>query len=398
MPRRREDNVKGVFLAIPNLHGHRQIYCRQFCDYFLARDFAVTVATGLEGLGEFAELQTLVEHPHVNFIPDTWSGEPGPARRLRGLAAAARAVHPDVTFLAEADECRGVLAAQLTHPLLRLPGRRVGLFIRSTAYVHEPRPSARLRLFHEVVAQRFPVLEKALALDEVFVARQHGRYVWMPDIAMWPGESGEDGHETEAWQTQLSEFLAAQKDRPVVVYIGMPQERRNYARLLDLARDTGGCFIHCGALHDPSGYPREELAVRSELVERSAILEFGRFYQSFETARVTLAAARCVVLPYRGEHLTSSGAMLQTLMAGRPVLVPDRGLMSSRVRRFGLGQTFAPDDWQDMREKFLELDSSLAGGVEKRIETFLAYFSRPQWEAAMDAAFGFSRVGPRLPA
>lgn len=388
--------MKRVFIALPDLYGHRPIYCRQFCDFFLARDFAVTVATDLEGLGEYRELETLVGHPRVAFIPDTWRAEPDPVRRLRELVKVARAARPDVTLLAEADDYLSVLAAQLTHPWLRLPGWRVGLFIRSPRYIHEPSPSLRVRVFHEVVAKRLPVLEKALALDEVFVARHGGRYIWMPDIGMWPVDN-EDPSETEAWQARISAFLATQGGRPVVVYVGMPQQRRNYAQLLQLACDVNGCFIHCGALHDPTGYPREELAARRELAERSALLESGDYYQSFETARVTLAAAKCVVLPYAAEHLTSSGVMLQTLMAGRPVLVADRGLMASRVQKSGLGETFRPDDWQDMRAKFLALDSASLGDFEDRIAAFLSYFSRDQFETAMNAALGYARERPRLP-
>ena len=52
------------------------------------------------------------------------------------------------------------------------------------------------------------------------------------------------------------------------------------------------------------------------------------------------------------QHLGSSGAMLQALMAGRPVLVPDQGLMAWRVRNFGLGLTYVPGDRRDMRYKF----------------------------------------------
>jgi glycosyltransferase involved in cell wall biosynthesis len=226
--------------------------------------------------------------------------------------------------------------------------------------------------------------------------------VWMPDIAVWSAEGGDDGRELDggeaaAWQARLADFLAGQQGRPVVVYIGMPQERRNYERLLELARDVDGCFVHCGALHDPTGYPREDLAVRRELVARSAILEYGRFYQSFETARLTLAAARSVVLPYIPWHTTSSGVMLQALMAGRPVLVADRGLMGWRVRTSDVGLTYAPDDWRDMREKFLALEAMPSGAFADRIARFLEYFSKEQFEAAMDAAIGLGSAGPRLP-
>ena len=104
-----------------------------------------------------------------------------------------------------------------------------------------------------------------------------------------------------------------------------------------------------------------------------------------------------MVLPYDAGHLTSSGAMLQTLMAGRPVLVPDSGLMAIRVRTFGLGQTYRPDDRQDMRQKFLAMDSTPPADSAERADRFLDFFSREQFEAAMDAALGFDSTGPRLP-
>ncbi len=211
-----------------------------------------------------------------------------------------------------------------------------------------------------------------------------------------PARDGLPEGEAAAWQARVARFLATQQGRPVVVYVGTPSARRNYERLLQLACDIDGCFVHCGATHDSSGYPHDP-AARRELISRSALLESGAFYQDFETARATYAAARCVALPYGPEHLTSSGAMLQALMAGRPVLVPDRGLMAHRVQDFGLGLTFAPDDWQDLRAKFVKLDATPPGAFDARIERFLGYFSRTQFEAAMDAALGLSPSGARLP-
>jgi len=86
-------------------------------------------------------------------------------------------------------------------------------------------------------------------------------------------------------------------------------------------------------------------------------------YSRPETADVFLRAARAVVLPYR-HHDGSSGIMLQAAAAGRPVLVPDRGLMAWRTRRFGLGETFADGDLAGMRRGFrslLEVAQSGAG-------------------------------------
>ena len=89
--------------------------------------------------------------------------------------------------------------------------------------------------------------------------------------------------------------------------------------------------------------------------------------------------------------------MLQALMAGRPVLVPDQGLMAWRVRNFGLGLTYAPGDWRDMRYKFFLLQTTPSEVFADRIRRFLAFFGRVQFEAAMDYALGLARTPPRAP-
>jgi glycosyltransferase involved in cell wall biosynthesis len=323
----------------------------------------------------------------------------------------------DVIFLAEADDAHGLLAAQIAQPSHRLPGRRIGLFIRSTNYVHElpashvgrvgravaeaytyrPLSPAQPRIFHEIVSRRFPLLDAALCLDEVFVARQGRRHIWLPDISATSQEGEAVGGEAAAWHAQVLAFLESQSGKPVVVYTGTADPRRGYRELRQFAADIGGCFIHCGRPWTPDGTDGSaEDGAKARLATRSAILESGRPYESFETASVTLRAARCVVLPYP-RHLGSSGAMLQALAAGRPVLVPDQGLMAWRVRTFGLGLTYAPGDWRDLRYKFSLLQTTPSEDLADRIGRFLAYFGRVQLEAAMDCALGLARTLPRAP-
>lgn len=408
--------MRRVFLSLPSLHGHRQIYCRELCDYFLHRGFAVTVATDLAGLQEYTQLAILREEPRVRFIADPWAGETDPARQLRKLSAAVSEVGADLTFLAEADNARGLLSAQIARPGQRLPGRRVGLFIRSGGYVHEidfprtgripralvqaytyrPLSLTQPRVFHEMVMRKFSILDAALCLDEVFVSRQKGEYGWLPDIAVAFSDATQGSLETATWRTRVSSFVAAHPGRPVVAYVGTPQARRGYEVLLRLACDLDGCFLHCGEPLESSLDPDVDLGARSILDSGDAILELGRFYQDFDTAQVTLAAAACVVLPYAG-HLGSSGVMLQALMAGRPVLVPDQGLMASRVRNFGLGLTFAPGNWREMRRMFSILQNTPPAVFAAPIRDFLRYFTKVQFEAAMDFAAGLSQTGAMVP-
>ncbi len=401
---------RNAFIALPGLHGHRQIYCREFCSYFLSRDFEVTVATDTQDLERYEGLASLIGNPRVRFVADTWSAEISSSRQLRKLRTAVREADACVVLLAEADDVHGLLASQMFRRGRRLPGRRIGLFIRSTNYVHQierpragrlpraivaaysyrPVSLAQPRIFHEVVTRRFDVLDAALCLDEVFVAYRQGLYTWMPDIAAAFEEGPETDSEAALWQKKVSAFIEGQKGRPVIVYVGTPQPRRGYEQLLELACEVDGCFVHCGESPEAFGYRLSDLPARDVLLSRSALLESGGFYQSFRTALVTFGAARCVVLPYDRRHLGSSGVMLQALQSGRPLLVPDQGLMGWRVRNFGLGLTFAPGDRQDMLHKFSLLQRISPDFFAAAIGRFLAYFARDRFEAAMDAAVGLS--------
>jgi hypothetical protein len=400
-----------AFISLPDLHGHRQIYCRELCGYLLSRDFEVTVGTDTRGLERYGELATLSGDPRVRFVADTWSAEAGPSTQLRRLTAAVREADAEVVLLAEADAAHGLLASQILGRGRRLPGRRIGLFIRSTNYVHQlerpragrlpraivaaysyrPVSLAQPRIFHEVVTRRFSVLDAALCLDEVFVASRGGLYGWMPDIATVVDESPERDAETAAWQAKVSAFVESQNGRPVIVYVGTPQPRRGYEQLLELACEVDGCVLHCGESPEAFGYRLSDLPARDLLLTRAAILESGGFYQSFQTAQATFGAAHCVVLPYDSRHLGSSGVMLQALQAGRPLLVPDQGLMGWRVRNFGLGLTFTPGDRGDMLRKFRLLQGISSDHFTEAIGRFLAYFAKDRFEAAMDYALGLSK-------
>ena len=74
-----------------------------------------------------------------------------------------------------------------------------------------------------------------------------------------------------------------------------------------------------------------------------------------------------------------------------PVLVPDQGLMGWRVRSFRLGLTYAPGDLQDMLFKFSLLQRVPKDFFADSIERFLAYFTRAQFETALDEVIGLAK-------
>jgi hypothetical protein len=404
-----------VLLVSPSLLGHRLIYCRVLAGILTDAGYRVAVASDLSDTAVDANplVVDLGRQEHVELL-DFGRAIPGGGPSLRALAALGAQVRADVTLLAEADDVMPQLAARKGTQAPRGQGRLVALFVRSTNHQYT-RPlsvvsRARRRwgrggpgpvdeaAFHLRLLGKYRLVDAALVLDERYALQHPRTHRWMPDIFREFEEPLDVvGDETAVWQRRLHEFLAAAGERPVLAYVGTNQHRRGYDTLLRLALEEGGIFVHCGRFGlygEPSD--AEVRVLRAELERRGALLETDGPYVRPETAAAFLAAARAVVMPYR-HHDGSSGVMLQALAAARPVLVPDRGLMAYRVRTFGLGRTYRDGDAGDLRRQFRTL---LAHGPElyrRRLDAYLAFFTRTQVAAAVGAAVTGSGAGAQLP-
>ncbi len=336
-----------TLLVSPSLQGHRVIYCRVLAGVLTAAGHRVVVSGDLRDPAIAGDplLLDLEARPYVE-LRDLSGIREDRGVSAQGLGRLAREVGAGTVFLAEADDLAGRLA-DLRSALGPARVRLVGLFVRSTNYQYHARPSPAARLrrrlrggagpeadwqeFHTRTLPARALLDAALVLDERFAAEHRATHQWLPDIYREAGgPGGAAGEETSRWQARLEAFLAAAGPRPLLVYMGTSQERRGYDTLLRLAVDEDCAVAHCGRFAlDGEAADAEVLRLRAELEGRGAFLATDGAYSSPETAAAFLRAARCVVLPYRG-HDGSSGVMLQALDAGRPVLVPDRGLMAYR--------------------------------------------------------------------
>lgn len=378
-------------------------------DVILAADFGSASIPGRS-----VHLDRFRDVGRVSFVDLSACPECGLGLDLPDFARLVRDVRADITVLAHADNHMRLLSSQITHPALRLPGRTVGVFISSTNYAHlaqlgvtvtdRARYVKRLprkwkhepSLFHGVLLPAFRLLDVALCLDEVFVGERGRPYFWMPDIAapLLPPASG-PSRECLKWRERLRPFLARDPQRPVLVYYGTAQARRGYDLLLRLALDEGASFVHAGR-QGADEYSVDVAALRAELARRGALFETGEYLEEFDSADMFLRCAHHVVLPYRG-HFGSSGVMLQALRAGRPVLVPDLGLMAERVRRFGLGRVFRLGDQRDLRRQHEALSAADPGRFAEGTRRFLSYFTEAQVRASLEHALGVRPDGAVLP-
>jgi glycosyltransferase involved in cell wall biosynthesis len=399
-------------LFSPSVEGHRVIYCRVFARVLDGLGYDVVVA-GRLGAATSTDplLAELGRRPGVSLL-DIGGGRGGPTG-LGELSALVERTRVGLTVLLEADDLMQALAARRERGSPALGGRVVGVFIRSTNHQYAPAPSPVARAkrllrgrraplsaaaFHRDYVARRPVVDAALVLDELYAAGHRGSHAWLPDIYREFEPAGEAWErEAAEWAERVRGFLAGCPRRPVVVYVGANQRRRGYADLLRLALGEDGCFLHCGERDDDDESSDEETrALRRALAERGALLETGDPYLGPETADVFLRAARCIALPYRN-HDGSSGIMLQALAAGRPVLVPDRGLMAYRLRTFGLGLTYRAGDDADLRARFRELQAQDPERWAPALRAYCAHFAPEQVAAAVSAAVTGCGTGARLP-
>jgi glycosyltransferase involved in cell wall biosynthesis len=402
-----------ALLFSPNLHGHRIIYCRVLAEVLVSLGFNVVVAGSSHDVGfaDDALLADLERRPGVT-IHDLDDGASNP-HSLSTLADVIRRSNADVTILTEADDLIPALAERARPRAQALPGRVVGLFIRSTNYVHGVRPPALARAksrlvdlrdgrtddvrFHERLLARRGVVDATLVLDERFVLGHADTHGWLPDIFREFGAAPGAAGEALEWRDRLQSFLRGHGEQPAIVYAGMSSWRRGYDRLLDLALDEGGCFLHCGVRDKQYEADDGRLrSLRAQLAGNQALLETDGPYLSADTAAQFLTAARCIVLPYR-RFDGSSGSMLQAVAAGRPVLVPDRGLTGWRVRSFGLGMVYREDDEADFRRRFHDLYQRGPDGYQAALRAYIGLFGRRQVDAAVSRAVLGHGPGAALP-
>ena len=406
-----------VFSA--NLDGHRQVWAAILADVLVQMGFHVVIAGQLTSEGRPLEIEQLAPHRgnprvkllHVEDALLALLGTNPPAfRKLQ------EEIEAEVTIFAEADNHLSLLSSQVVPGVATLRGRRVGLFLRDSNYIY-PSPASRdlrqrLRrirhlpeewrndpvVFHEFLLPRFRPLDAALTLDEYYVAGHRKTHQWLPDPYRPFGReaSEEDVREDELWAGAIDRFLAQNGGRFVFLYFGTAQERRGYDTLLKLAVEENGCFIHCGRRDDSREYRWDVAALRDTLSRDGAILETHRYIVGELAIRRFFTATDRIVLPYR-RHMGSSGVMLYAISFGRPVLVPDEGLMARRVRDHALGMTYCPDDFDSLRSQFRAFQRMPAAAFRDTTEKFGEAFAEEKIVAALQQALSGQGIPVAMP-
>lgn len=378
--------MKKILLYSPDVIGHPRVYCRVIADALAGSACEVTIALGFgenAGLAESPDLQPLAGRRGVRLLDTRDHSRAGighlTAEELVGLQSD---FDIDTTLFIEADKSNAefLRIAEKSAPPLR--GRNLGIFAKTSEWYPGEDPFTgerrgllaptlrttlgnirraifsrrqQARTFFEKVLIRHRVLDEILVKDER-LAEWHGPpVIWMPEISR-PApvpETAEEAAEFRRRQGELDAFLGSNAGREPVLYFGDAAFYKGYDLFLEFLASTPlACGIHAGRSYDAQqrSYFRCDVdALRSRLRDEGRLYETNAYvhFQSlkklfFEKIRFYLTTHRLAL---------SSSTVIQALELGKPVLVPDRGLLGHRVRANNLGDVYRYEDLDDLRAK-----------------------------------------------
>jgi len=402
--------MKKVLLYSPDVIGHPRVYCRVIADALDGEECEVIVAMGFTdevGLEHSPDLHPLVGRPGVRLVESrTFSRSGAPHLTAEELVALQYELMIETTLFIEADKSNHEFRRIAAGDAPRLRGQNLGIFANTAEWypgedsqtgerkgllaptlrttlgnlkraVFDQRRSA--KYFYEKVIIGERVLDEVLVKDER-LADWRGRPVhWMPEISrpVPVPETTDEAAEFEQRKEELGAFLSRNEGREPVLYFGDGAYYKGYDLFLQfLESNPSFCGLHPGRPCDErqrAWFKFDTDALRLRLAKEGRLYETGRYVHTQRLKELFFGAVRLYMTTHR---LTlSSSTVIQALELGKPILVPDRGLLGYRVRANGLGDVYRYEDLDDLRRKAEALWSTDLGRFSAPAMAFWQRFS-----------------------
>jgi glycosyltransferase involved in cell wall biosynthesis len=402
--------VNRVLLYSPDVIGHPRVYCRVITDALADSACEIVLAMGFTdavGLAESPDLQPLAARKGVRVIDNRAHSAAGkPHLTAEELVKLQRSLGITTTLFIEADKSNEEFRRIAAGAAPRLQGRNLGIFSYTAEWypgedsvTGAPRrilaPTLRTTLgnikrslfqnrqsprrFYEKVILGEKLLDEVFVKDERLAAWFGPPVYWMPEISRPApvAESPGEAQEFSRRQEELRAFLARNPGREPVLYFGEGTIYKGYDLFLQFIASTpAACAIHAGQPYDRPQRPYFEYdvdAIRARLTAEGRLLETNAYVHTQRLKELYFGAVRLYVTTHR--LALSSATVIQALELGKPVLVPDRGLLGHRVRSNGLGDVYAYGDLADLSRKAELLWRSDLGRFAEPARSFWRLFS-----------------------
>lgn len=402
--------MPNALIYSPSFDGHRQIYVFVLAHVLNELGFNLYIAGDSKTrITNSFYIDKLKENENVTFVDTSIYKGNGYYISNEEFVGLQNECKTDLTIFTDADNHISLFNSQIYYKKSRLRGRTVGIFLQP--YYSEITGAIGIyrflknfksklksddRLFHELFLKNFKLLDAALFLDENFVSRNSYRQ-WLPDVFQQYAETllKDENFKQRVWIDKLNDFKELNKDRFIFLYFGAAQKRRGYDLLLKMAVEQNGCFIHCGLNSYNEKYDINIDELRKTLSNNNRLMETHEYITDPQCIEYFFKSVSHLVLPYRNVH-GSSGVMLQALSYGIPVLVPDFGIIGSRVKRHNLGLTFNTEglSLEEQFKRFIEIPK---GFFYESIMNYMHYQSIAQLKKVLVGVFNESNCDIKLP-
>ncbi len=375
-----------ILLYSPDVVGHPRVYCRVIADALAASTCELVMAMGFTeavGLAHSPDIEPLVTRERVRVLGTReYSASGKPHLTAEELVTLQRALGITTTLFIEADKSNAEFIRVAAGAAPRLHGRNLGIFSNAAewypgedSFTGLPRrilaPKLRTTLgnikravfqyrqsrkyFYEKVILGARVLDEILVKDERLADWYGPPVYWMPEISRpVPGpETPAEAQEVLLREGELRAFLANNTGREPVLYFGDAAYYKGYDLFLQFIASTPStCAIHPGRTYDlqQRGYFQYDVeALRTQLKKEGRLYETNDYVHIHRLKELYFRVVRLYITTHR--LALSSSTVIQALELGKPVLVPDRGLLGHRVRTNQLGGVYAYENLNDLRVK-----------------------------------------------
>ena len=402
--------MKRILLYSPDVVGHPRVYCRVIADALATEPCQLVVAMGFTdeiGLNESPDIQPLSSRAGVQLVDTrTFSRTGKPHLTAEELVELQLHFDIDTTLFIEADKSKAEFFRIAAGEAPRLRGRNLGIFANTAewypgedSFTGQRRtllaPTVRTTLgnikraifnrrqsasyFYEKIIIQSGVLDEILVKDERLANWRGPPVHWMPEISRPTSvpESPEEAAEFLRRRSEIESFLASNQHREPVLYFGDAAYYKGYDLFLEFVASTPStCAIHAGRSYDAQqrSYFRCDVeALRAQMTREKRLYETNAYVHANRLKELLFGSIRLYITTHR--LALSSATVIQALELGKPVLVPDRGLLGYRVRKNNLGDVYSYEDLSDLGRKAEKLWHSDLSRFSALAKSFWQRFS-----------------------
>lgn len=396
------ENSRKFLLFCPDISGHRHLYSRRLIDYLCDRGYDVVVATAgrtvsISGLGRMLYESfavdwgtSLEENLKVEFVDlKERAGVVGSFKQLGQVAgeyACTDVIHVDADCFRWPLAFSKYIDTKVQHHVLLIctefidwkrkvsfireswralkvltKGHARGLFLANREYGVQRLPRISEYLIKRICNRSSAI--NVITTDERLSNPSGDELHYIPELGTshWECSSEEQAMDPMSARIlgEVKQFCSEHADKRVICMLGDLESRKGYDLILQLcASEKDTVCVRVGRTKPTYRTTWESIDAKECLIQERRIYEFDSYVPSWDLFKSLMSLQRVVILPYR-EFYRTSGVFIDALVSGKPVIVPETGLMGWRTREYSLGAVFKGDSLVSLREALQTCTDSL---------------------------------------